>query len=119
MPPKKKYILSTTVRWSRFEVALFQYLLLQTKRSMNDILRQALRQYVRNLPDFDSKTLPDYVEGRPMLETPRKEREMLKDQLDTFLGSFEYEAGDLFSDKKPKARKAKKRTARDFDEGRL
>jgi hypothetical protein len=91
--PYKKYVRSSTIRWSWFEVALIDYLRDHTKRDMGDHLRAALRFYLRHLPDFDPKGFAKYAKDEVLPKIKKDTRqEEFKQQVDAFLEAFDREA---------------------------
>ena len=85
MPPKKKYVLSTTVRWSAFEVNLFRYLATLTSRTMADEMRTAIRAYARTLPEFDPEAFMSFVKKQGLPEMDKgPERDQLRMESEAF-----------------------------------
>src|SRR2546426_10302178 len=92
MPPKKKFIRSSTIRWSRFEVALLAFLQRMTHRPSGDDVRAAIRLYARQLPGFDADSFADFVRKGELTKVPKGiEREEFIQEVNAFLGSFERE----------------------------
>ncbi len=90
MPPKKKFVLSTTVRWSAFEVMLFRYLSETTDRSMADNMRTAIRFYAKHLPSFDAKQFLEFAKNDMLKQLPKgPERERVLTECSAFLGNTE------------------------------
>ncbi len=90
MPPKKKFIRSSTIRWSRLEVSLLSYLQRITHRPSGDDVRAAIRLYARQLPAFDADGFATFVRKAELSKLrPGVEREEFIQEVNAFLGSFE------------------------------
>jgi hypothetical protein len=90
MPPRKKYVHSTTVRWSRMDLALFGYLNQLTHRTTNDELRVAIRFYARHHPRFDPEAFREWVERNDLPKTEKGlQREQFTQEVAAFLASFD------------------------------
>ena len=86
MPPKKKYVLSTTIRWSAFEVDLFRYLGAITQNSMADDMRAAIRAYAYSVPGFDAESFASFMRKSALADTPKGlDRDRLAMELETFV----------------------------------
>lgn len=116
MPPKKKYILSTTIRWSAFEVDLFRYLSTITNRSMAEDMRTAVRFYARNLPGFDAEEFGEFMRKSSIAEAGRgAERERLTMELDAFIQSCKEGRNDVLDHTLSPQDLNFNSSARDFD----
>jgi len=92
MPPKRKFIRSSTIRWSRLEVALLAFLQRMTHRPWGDDVRAAIRLYARQLPGFDADGFADFVRKGELTKVHKGvEREEFIQEVNAFLGSFERE----------------------------
>ena len=72
MPPKRKFIRSSTIRWSRLEVALLAFLQRMTHRPWGDDVRAAIR-----LPRFL------WLPHLPPPDAPRQWRSVIADDTES------------------------------------
>lgn len=70
MPAKKMYVLSTTVRWSAFEVILFRYLNGLTGRSMANELRESIRFSAPQVKGFSPGGFLGFVRKEVLAKVP-------------------------------------------------
>ncbi len=89
MPPRKKYVLSTTVRWSAVEVALFKYVVQITQTNMVENLRSAIRLYAQHLPGFDADAFASFAKTQVIETMPQgPDRERLRVEIQELVERF-------------------------------
>ena len=83
---QKRFALSTTIRWTTFEVDLFRYLAMVTSRTMADNMRTAIRHYSKTLPQFDPVAFAEFMRKETLSKMPKGiERDRLTMELDGFV----------------------------------
>ena len=116
MAPKKKYVLSTTVRWSAVEVALFKYIVHITQTNMVENLRSAIRLYAQHLPGFDPKAFDQFTKTQILAAMPDgPDRDRVKMEIQELVSFFEKPEVSDFDHAAPRPTRKSSCNEHDFD----